>query len=337
MHTGAHDQAAFHTLLQQPAGFVVQAHAAARDRRRHGVFELHEPERQRVALFSRPSDVEMHVVERVHRANHVGCREPGAAFDAHADDGAAVVAGGDEPGIVERAAVPVAADAQVHVRDRADAHRFVQRAEVGDRYRRGDEAVANGPDRRSLIGVNVDARVKPLAALAAARLAHRAGDFMRTIHRIDRPQQRLPPERVGVESRIEARRRRRVESNPRRRGDDSHERVTRIGQDQPSGRRSGQRAEAAKARVRAGAVHEPRMRACDDSCAPIGPHLDYAAAIVGDEDFAGCDRHDARRPKQPIHQRRRDRRDRAGGRDGAHDAVAGVGDVDRSARVDRDA
>ena len=188
------------------AELVVQPNAAARDRRRHGVLELRQPEQQRVVFFARPSDVQVHVVERVYGADRFARGEARAALHADADEHSG---SSYEPAkrawSSSDAALPPA-DAQVHVGDRADAQRLAQRPEFRGGQRRRDDAVADREHRRPLVGVNVDAGVKALAALAAARLAERAGDLVRPFHRLDRPQQRPQRRTVSIEARRDARR-----------------------------------------------------------------------------------------------------------------------------------
>src|SRR5262249_18027285 len=149
-------------------------------------------------------------------------------------------------------------------------------------------------------------------------------DLVRAVHRIDRPQQRLPGELVGVESRIDPRQQRSMKSDPRRRADDPEERVPGIRDDQLSRRCSRDRGKPPESRIAAPAVGVPGTPTGDDSRAAVRADLDDAAAIVGDEDVAGETRGDAGWTKQAIG-RWRNRRDRASRGYGANHAVARVG------------
>ncbi len=98
--------------------------------------------------------------------------------------------------------------------------------------------------------------MKSLGSLAA-RLSHRAGDFVRPFHGRRRPQQRQPGERVGIEAGTDTRRRGGPQFHSRRCGNDAHQRVAGVGHHQPSRFRGGDRGRTAEACLGARAIMEP--------------------------------------------------------------------------------
>ena len=73
-------KSAIHTVGDRLPVVIKQADAAYGDSRRHGIVKLNEIEEQRVVFLARPPDVEVHVVERVHRADDVACLQARPRF-----------------------------------------------------------------------------------------------------------------------------------------------------------------------------------------------------------------------------------------------------------------
>lgn len=182
-----------------------QPYSTTRDRGRYRVLELYEAEPQRVVLLPWPSHVQVNVVESVDGANRLARGEPGAALHPDAHHVSHVIVRGHEARGIEDLVAALAADSQVHVRDRADADRFVQSAELTGRNRVGHDAAANGAHRCTFLAMYIHAGVKPFGAVAATSFAERSRELEWSLDRIDRPQQRLPRERLGVEPGLESR------------------------------------------------------------------------------------------------------------------------------------
>ncbi len=177
--------------------------------------------------------------------------------------------------------------------------------------------------------------MEPLA-VAASRLAERTGDLERLDERRDRPEERLPREALRVEGRGDVGRRGRPELDARPRGDEPHDGVPRLGDDEPplSGDRDAGR--RAKPRVGPPAVREARAVPHQRPCAGTRPDLDNPAAVVRHVDGAvGRHRH-ADRAHQAV-RRHRQRSDSGRRRDHPHYARAGLRHVDVAGVVHRDA
>jgi hypothetical protein len=134
--------------------------------------------------------------------------------------------------------------------------------------------------------MHVDAGVKALASFPATRLAHRAGDLVRAVHRRQRPQQRLPPEVVCVEPWGTARPRRRAEVELRCRRNQPYQRIAGVRHHQTSRTRDRDAAEPAKPCVGAVTVGEPGPRAGDDPHDALERGVENASGVVGEVNVA---------------------------------------------------
>ena len=141
----------------------------------------------------------MRVIEAVDGSNHVASAESRTAFQPDPGDLAEIVAGRNEPVVFECVARLLAPDADVDVGDRADTNGLAQGTEVVRAQRVVGDAVANRTHRRPFRRVNVEPRVEPFGADAAARLAKCSGHFEGPVHRRKRPQQRSTGEAVNAE------------------------------------------------------------------------------------------------------------------------------------------
>jgi hypothetical protein len=178
--------------------------------------------------------------------------------------------------------------------------------------------------------------VKPFAALVAPRFAHRPGDFEGSDHRIERPPQRRQIERVGVERRSDRRRSWQPQFRLRAGDNETHYRVTRIGDDQAPRRRQGDSCRSAKARNRAVALGEARARAGNRAAAATRDFDDAPPFFGGvNRSVAGDSQTD--RPGQRLHTGRINRVDATVGGDPPQRVIAGIGNVYVARGVDGDA
>src|SRR4051795_1376517 len=168
--------------------FVLQTNI--RDRRRNVILELHEAERERVQLLAWPPDVQVNVIERIDGANCLAGGEARSALDPHGGQRAVRIVYGRESGIRKGLARFQSSDADVNIRESADAKRLGQCAVSIHGVHRGHDTITDRRDEGAFISTNVDPRMKPFGPFHAARLADRASDLERPFHRCDRPEQR---------------------------------------------------------------------------------------------------------------------------------------------------
>jgi hypothetical protein len=121
---------------------------------------------------------------------------------------------------------------------------------------------------------------------------------MGTFDRSDRPQQRLQLERFQVEPWLDPRRGRRAEAAPRGRGDEAHDGIAGVADDEASGVRDRDPARPAEPRVEPGSVAKARRRSRKGPRRPVRAELDDPPTLVGHVRFAGARGRDGDRPEE---------------------------------------
>jgi hypothetical protein len=209
MHGSTDDHTAILSLRDPLAVVSHEVNATFGDCRRDRIFELHETKQQGVMFFAWPSDVQVHVIERVDGANLLARGESRPTFHPHLDDATHIVVGGHEPLRIDKgaAARTASSNTEMDVGEWPDPQGLIEGAELRRRRWVRHDPVSDHPDRRAFEGPNIDAGVKPFGAFAAPELADGARDLVGSIHGINRPQKRLPGECLRVELRVDSRRR----------------------------------------------------------------------------------------------------------------------------------
>ena len=170
--------------------------------------------------------VQVDAMEAVDRADGVTQLETRAPPHAHAHGTARLVDDHRGPRLIERSALPLPPDADVHVRERSHRQALAERIEPLCGNRGAHLVAGHGAHELALVRVHVDPRMEALPRVrqAAARLAHVSGQFVPLELRIDRPRQRAEPQgsprQAGRRGERRARSVRRVEA---RRGDASNQ------------------------------------------------------------------------------------------------------------------
>ena len=172
-------------------------------------------------------------------------------------------------------------------------------------------------------------------AASSTHLAEAARHLVRAGERRHRPQERHPPERVGVELRANGGRRGGPERELRSRRHHSYEAVARVGDGEMSRAKQREARGSAEPRARAVAVAEPDTSSGRRPNRAATNRHD-ASGFIGDVEFAVGASRDTDGPDEPVAACPHGR-----GRapllvHGADEAVPGIGDVDDAARVKRE-
>src|SRR6185369_2300981 len=137
----------------------------------------------------------MHVIHLVDGAERFAGPETRPTSDSHAYDFPLAVLHRNEARVVKHLFILVASDVYVNVRNDTDAKSLVQRIEAPIWLRTHDLLRSHDTHRFTVRTKNIKPAVQMIAAVSrietAAHFTHSCDNLMRTLLRIDRPDQRL--------------------------------------------------------------------------------------------------------------------------------------------------
>ncbi len=154
----------------------------------------------------------------------------------------------------------------------------------------GDDAVAHRPDITAFERLDVETCMESSRRLAPPCFPHRSGHLVGTLHRIGWPEERLVGKLVDVEQRAQCRRRWRPQIALTDGGNEAHQRIARIDDDQAAGAGDGNAGQTSHACDIATAIGKAGRSAGDNpragawssttARAPVDGDLDHASAVV---------------------------------------------------------